>query len=128
MKNKTIIHSILHQHCPSCRSENMFLKPTYSRGFNKMNVRCPNCGQTLAPEPGFYTGSMYVSYAFQVAIILTVFVATNVLAIDDSLEWYLGWIVGIVIVLFPFVYRLSRSAWAHLFIPFRGSTLIEAKE
>ena len=47
MKNKTVIHSVLHQQCPSCRSENMFLKPAYSKGFNKMHEKCPNCGQTL---------------------------------------------------------------------------------
>lgn len=125
MKNKTIIHSILHQQCPSCRSENMFLKPAYSKGFNKMHKKCPKCGQTLEPEPGFYTGSMYVSYAFQVAIIVAVIIATNVLDIDGSLEWYLGWIVGLVLVLFPMVYRFSRSVWAHILIPFKGRVQVK---
>ena len=88
-----------------------------------MHEKCPNCGQTLEPEPGFYTGSMYVSYAFQTAIIVAVIIATEVLVIEGSLEWYLGWIVGLVLVLFPIIYRLSRSVWAHIFIPFRDQVL-----
>ena len=90
-----------------------------------MHEKCPNCGQTLEPEPGFYTGSMYVSYAFQVAIIVAVMIATNVFGIEGSLEWYLGWIIGLVLVLFPIVYRLSRSVWAHILIPFKESTQVK---
>ncbi|WP_424964423.1 DUF983 domain-containing protein [Ekhidna sp.] len=61
----------------------------------KMHKKCPNCSQSLEPEPGFYTGAMYVSYAFQVAIIIAVITTTNVLGIDGSLEWYIVWIYGL---------------------------------
>ena len=122
MRNRTIIQSALHQQCPSCRSENMFLKSVYHKDFYKMHSRCPNCRHTLEPEPGFFTGSMYISYAFQVAIILAVITITTVLDIGGSMEWYLGWITGLVVLAFPYVYRLSRSVWAHILIPFKAET------
>lgn len=93
-----------------------------------MHEQCPNCGQALVPEPGFYTGAMYVSYAFQVAIIVAVIVATYLLEIDGSIGWYIGWIAGLIVALLPIIYRLSRSIWAHVLIPFRGNNLIKAEE
>ena len=123
MKNNTVIQSIVMQQCPSCRSERMFKAPIYSKRFNQMNDKCPNCSQVLEPEPGFYTGAMYVSYAFQVAIVVTVVVAARVLNLEREVAWYISWIAGINLVLFPLVYRLSRSIWAHIFIPFRGQAL-----
>ena len=128
MKSKSVIHSVFQQQCPSCRSEKMFCKPAYSKGFNEMHEKCPNCGQTLEPEPGFYTGAMYVSYAFQVAIIVAVIIAARVFSIDAGPGWYIGWIAGLVILLLPIVYRLSRSVWAHILIPFKGEGLVKLKD
>lgn len=120
MKNNTLLQSIVKQQCPSCRSERMFNAPAYSMKFGSMHEKCPNCSQSLEPEPGFYTGAMYVSYAFQVAIVVSVIVATRVLNFEGAVSWYVGWIGGINLVLFPLIYRLSRSVWIHIFVPFKN--------
>ena len=120
MKNKSLINSMVHQHCPGCRSEKMFTDSIFSWRWSHMHRKCPECGQVLEPEPGFYTGAMYVSYAFQVAIVITVFVASRLFVKDASMVWYISWIVGLVVGLSPLIYRLSRSIWAHIFIPFKG--------
>lgn len=70
------------------------------------------------PEPGFYTGAMYVSYAIQVAVIVGVVVLTNLLNIEAGIGWYFGWVIGLVIVLIPWTYRLSRSIWIHIFVQY----------
>ena len=119
MKNKTTTRSIVNQQCPSCRSEKMFTDAIFSRNFNKMHKKCPNCSQSFEPEPGFYTGAMYVSYAFQVAIVVAVVVSTKVLDLDRGVGWYIAWIAGINLILFPLIYRLSRSIWIHIFVPFK---------
>ena len=93
-----------------------------------MHQKCPNCSQELEPEPGFYTGAMYVSYVFQI-IVIAVFVVVNlILGAEGSYWWYVGWIAGLSIVLLPIIYRLSRSVWAHMFIPFRGQTKLKASK
>ena len=120
MRNKTLLYSIVNQQCPSCRSKKMFTDPVFSKRFSKMQDKCPNCSQPLEPEPGFYTGAMYVSYALQVAIIVAIVVATKVLNIDGTLGWYVGWIAGVNLLLFPLIFRLSRSIWIHMFVPFQN--------
>ena len=107
----------------------MFESGAYNlKKFRKMHKHCPNCGVRFEKEPSFFDGAMYVSYAFQVAIIVAVIVATYLLEIDGSIGWYIGWIGGLIVALLPVIYRLSRSIWAHVLIPFRGNTLIKAEE
>lgn len=91
-----------------------------------MHQKCPKCSQELEPEPGFYTGAMYVSYAFQVMVIATFVSFSLIFQIEGSYWWYVGWIAGLSLVLLPLIYRLSRSVWAHMFIPFRGKAKLKA--
>jgi len=57
MKSKSIIISIVEQRCPRCQSEELFVKPPYHfKGFAGMHDHCPNCEQSLDPEPGFSLG------------------------------------------------------------------------
>ncbi|MCR9253719.1 MAG: DUF983 domain-containing protein [bacterium] len=94
----------------------MFVNSTYSRSFAKMHKNCPNCGQSFEPEPGFYTGAMYISYAIQVAIVLFVILSTNILYGEKELGWYLIWIIGLISGFFPIIFRMSRSIWIHMFV------------
>ena len=128
MKRSSLTRSILKQHCPRCRSEKMFINPIYSLGFDKMHKKCPNCSQELEPEPGFYTGAMYVSYGLQVVIIASIFLMSKLLEIEGNTVWYISWIAGVIVILFSMIFRLSRAIWAHLLIPSNGSSLIEKKE
>ena len=36
--------------------------------FSAMNPVCPHCNASFVPEPGFYFGAMFISYAFNVVI------------------------------------------------------------
>ncbi len=128
MKNKTLVHSIVSHQCPGCRSEKMFVGQAYSKKFSSMHKHCPNCGQALEPEPGFYTGAMYISYAFQVIILVVATATYEILHINGSIIAYLMLVAGINLLLFPLLFRLSRSVWAHLFIPFKPQTWSKVKE
>lgn len=79
-----------------------------------MNDRCPHCDVRLQPEPGFYQGAMYVSYAFTVAVIALVGLVLY-LAGNPS-EWtYIGTSIGVMLLLVPFNYRFSRIIYLYAF-------------
>jgi len=116
--------------CPACRKESMFDNPalyTWSK-IGQTKKHCSHCQTDLQPEPGFYFGAAYVSWALTVATWVAVLVALKTFAA-------LGWmefaflthpitflLSGIItsLVIFPYTFRLSRSIWSHWFIPFQG--------
>lgn len=85
---------------------------------------CPNCKTELVPETGFYFGAAYASYALTVALWISILVALITFDALGIIEY--GFLthpitllsVGIImtLVLFPYIFRLSRSMWAHFFI------------
>ena len=118
---KSFIASAVSLKCPRCRKGNLFYSSTYNlKEFTKMREECPHCGQTYVLEPSFYDGAMYVSYALQVALFVSVFVAIQVLYPEAEVGWYIGGIIFLVIVLYPLIFRLARSFWIHFFVSYKG--------
>ncbi len=111
------LYSILHSKCPACLKGDMFLtKNPYSiSNIDKMPEKCPICDQKFFPEPGFYYGAMYVSYALTIALSVAVFVAMIVLW-KFQILWYLGINSTLIIILFPPIFRSSRVIWANFFM------------
>lgn len=119
MLKETKLYSIVMLKCPRCHEGDFFLhKNPYSySNLAKMPDHCPVCQQKYVLEPGFYYGAMYVSYALTIALSVAVFVAMSVLWHFEIL-WYLGINALLIILLFPPIFRLSRAAWANLFIDY----------
>lgn len=124
MKVSTL-KSIYHCKCPRCHEGDLFLRgqllnPTK---FSDMNKECSHCGQYLEPEPGFYLGAMFISYGFNTAVFIAVWVTLAIIEPDYSLTLLLTLIGVAILVLTPFIYRISRSMWIAFFVPFRGKDL-----
>ena len=89
----------------------------------RMHKRCAACGEDFEREPGFYFGAAYVSYALTVALWMAVLVAMMTFDAWGWIEFgmfthpgtYLTTGCTLLLVLMPFVYRLSRSIWISLF-------------
>ena len=122
MNKRGFLYSLFLHKCPRCRHDDLFAYPIYKLGkLLKMKERCMSCGQTYHPEPGFYYGAMYVSYAVQVALFAAVFAGWKIL---ESFEVVRGpeatdILLAVLIVLLPsmpWVFRFSRSLWIHFFI------------
>jgi uncharacterized protein (DUF983 family) len=86
-----------------------------------MPEKCSHCGLRYQPEPSFFTGAMYVSYALQVALMTTVFVALRVL-FNPPMEVYIYTTIGTAIVLLPVTFRLSRAIYINFFFRYRGNS------
>ncbi len=116
MPKKSKFGSILQEKCPRCREGQMFVSTKYDlRNFDKMHKQCTQCGLNFELEPGFYTGAMYVSYAFSVAIFVIVGFSIFILLNDPEIYIYVLTILFTLIVLFPILFRYSRVLYLHLF-------------
>lgn len=79
-----------------------------------MNDKCQNCKTSFMPEPGFYFGALYVSYAFTVALFVAVWLVLYL--IFDPADWvYMISIVVASILIIPYSFRYSRILFLYWF-------------
>ncbi len=126
MKSKPNYYlSILKMRCPRCRKGQMFIDKNAYRRLSLQHIfgmyeHCPVCHQKYDMEPGFWYGTGYVSYALAVAISVSTFVAWWVLvgiSTEDNRIFY--WLITntvTLIVLQPWMMRLSRVIYIRFFV------------
>lgn len=121
--DKSFRKALLHGKCPACREGALFKYPLKQvTKFYVMHSQCPVCGAGFEPEPGFYFGSMFITYAFNVALVVT-------LGVLFYYFWALPeWLFFLIVVLtavgtMPISFRMSRTLWLHWFggLHYRGS-------
>lgn len=125
-KKRSYLISTLDCRCPRCREGKLFKnKASISLKKNMaMPQTCPVCGQPTEKEPGFYYGTGYVSYALCVAISAATFVAWIVLigmSVKNGDKRFFYWFATntvILLVLIPWMMRLSRSIWISWFVKY----------
>ena len=83
-----------------------------------MHERCAHCGLKYEKEPSFFTGASYVSYAFTVALIVIIFVASKILFDVVNVDYQIILIATIGVLLAPLNFRLSRNIWINLFVKY----------
>ena len=89
------------------------VSPFSYRKLTVIHSRCAVCDASLVPEPGFYDGAMYISYAFSVALMVISLVAINVLVAKPELWMYLSTVVGLTLVLMPAMLRYSKTLYLY---------------
>ncbi|GAA4374816.1 DUF983 domain-containing protein [Hymenobacter koreensis] len=108
--------SLLALRCPRCHEGPLFKSSAFNLSkFTEMPEHCPVCGQTYEPEPGFYWGAMFISYAFTVAIFVTSGVLLYWLAGDPALWVYIATVSIAALLTMPLVLRYSRALMLYLF-------------
>ncbi|HMT30646.1 MAG TPA: DUF983 domain-containing protein [Bacteroidia bacterium] len=114
------LYSIVNNKCPKCHEGDFFMVPnSYDlKNFSKMYPECPVCHEQFEPEPGYYYGAMYVSYAINVAVFVSVWVACIVLFGEVGV-WYqvlASVIAGLAMT--PFTFRMARLVWINFFVKY----------
>ncbi len=119
--------SILTMCCPRCRRGPMYKD---SNPYRKLTLKhisdmpdnCPVCNQKYDMEPGFWYGTGYVSYALAVAVSVASFIAwwvfVGVSVNDNRVMW---WFISnsiLLIVLQPWLMRLSRVIYIRFFVSY----------
>src|ERR1700733_8361441 len=117
-KKRLYIVSVLTTATPRFREGKIFVKDNaYKKNSVQMHERCPVCGQPTEIEVGFYYGTGYVSYALSIAVLVATFVAWKILIgvtfsiDDDRIFWWMGVSFTLLLVLQPWLMRLSRILW-----------------
>jgi uncharacterized protein (DUF983 family) len=120
MFKDTKLYSIVNNKCPRCHEGPFFINnnPYKLKDMAKMHLHCPNCGEEYERETGFYFGAMYVSYGLNIAIGVGLFILM-VLILDTTAIEFLFVFLGVVLALFPWIFRKSRLIWINLFVKYR---------
>lgn len=112
--SKSLGLSIAAARCPRCREGSLFSVSLLSyRKLSEVNKSCAVCGANFHPEPDFYYGAMYISYAFSVALMITSLTAINVLVDVPKLWMYLSTVVVLNIILLPAMLRYSKVLYLY---------------
>lgn len=107
--NPSAFKSALHAKCPKCRTGNMFANGMYHFGGQKMHEKCPHCGFHFEIEPGYFYVAMFVSYAMNIAEMVTLAVGIYLLTGNLESPWlYITVLLGTAFALAPFNFRYSR--------------------
>lgn len=106
---------ILEEKCPKCGQGKVFRKKGNPLLFQmpKMHENCTVCGHKFEKEPGYFFGSMYVSYGLTVAEMIAVFAVAHFF-----IKSYIGMVslIGVMSVLLStFNFRISRMVWIYMF-------------
>jgi len=115
--------AVLQCKCPRCRKGDIFTGSAYAFRLQKTNINCPYCNLKFEREPGFFYVAMFVSYAMNVAEIITIGVASYVLGLPliyENLWYYVTLILVGVLILSPINYRYSRVILLHWLTPGLG--------
>lgn len=130
MANKpdtSLVSGILGMKCPNCRKGNMYVNRSIFplKEMMHMPERCAVCGQKMEIEVGFYYGTGYVSYALSVAVAIANAVWFALLVgfswKNNSIWWYLGITVAMLLLLQPLLMRFSRVLYLYMFVKYGSS-------
>jgi uncharacterized protein (DUF983 family) len=114
---KTKMHSILNNKCPHCSKGDFFqTNNAYDlKRFSIMNHTCSHCQENFIKEPGYYFGAAYVSYALTVGLGIVLYLLLGV-GFEIGINSFLIIFSSLLIILLPFLYRISRLIWINLFV------------
>jgi uncharacterized protein (DUF983 family) len=110
----SVLLNILAEKCPKCGIGKVFKEKgnIFLLRLPKMHTNCSHCNHKFEKEPGYFFGSMFVSYVVAVGEMIVFFLIAN-----QFIESYLKIVVliGILaILLSTFNFRLSRMIWIYM--------------
>lgn len=110
------LQAILALRCPRCHQGKLFSTSAFNISqFARMPEQCPVCGQSFEPEPGFYFGSMYITFAFNVATLFVVGVLLYYLFGNPDTWVYVVVVTAVTLLLTPAILRYSRALMLYWF-------------
>jgi hypothetical protein len=115
MSERSSRSALLSGKCPVCRRGDIFKYGAFRIAhFSEMNLTCPECASSFEPEPGFYFGAMYITYAFNIFLLIgSGLVMYYLVALSEPVALILIAVLAVIIT--PFSFRASRILWLYWF-------------
>ncbi|MFM1893825.1 MAG: DUF983 domain-containing protein [Flavobacteriales bacterium] len=125
MKKGSKLYSIATMTCPQCQEGRFMVAHPYRFStMGEVNDHCEKCGLNLKPEPGFYYGAMYVSYALGVAVFVTIWASCNWFFDNVDVWTQISLVLIALVGLGPYLYALSKVIWANFFIHYKKNATL----
>lgn len=109
--------AIIHAKCPRCRRGCLFANSMYGLHWQVMLKNCSHCGLTYEVEPGYFYVAMLVSYAMNVAEMISLAISIFMLTGSENPWVYTIVILSFAFILAPFNFRFSRVILLHWLTP-----------
>lgn len=116
-KRPSFLYSLLFCKCPACRKGPLFVQPSVFpfRRMLQMNKNCPHCGTRLVEETNNGPGINFVLTTILLfANVLWYYPLFGISYTDNSIYYFLGSSVLVVLLLQPWLMRFSRSVYLQL--------------
>jgi uncharacterized protein (DUF983 family) len=129
MLKGTKFYAVTKSKCPRCMEGDIYpnKNPYNFKDMTKFNERCSECNQTFEPEPNFYYGAMYVSYAYTVALFVAVYILFGVL-LDWAMWPTIGALTVLLVLLGPLLFRTARTTWLAVFVHYDKDAIANHKK
>jgi uncharacterized protein (DUF983 family) len=117
MAKRNFLMNALYKKCPRCQEGDLFIAPfEFSNPVNMPEV-CPVCSQKYEPEPGFYYGSMFLSYIFSAFFFLGI-IGVCLIVFKLSINFSMFILLIIASLTYFFFLRMSRSLWINILVKY----------
>jgi len=121
-KRPSIVHGMACMRCPECRKGQVFRQKHVFplKGMLEMNQFCPHCGYKLITESNNGPG---INYALTTILfflnLLWYWPIFGLSYMDDSIFYFLGASILVVLLLQPYLMRLSRICYLYILVAVR---------
>jgi uncharacterized protein (DUF983 family) len=117
LEKATKKYSVLKLKCPKCQEGNLFVdkNPYHLKRCLLMYERCEKCNQDFQIEPGFYYGSIWMSYPLVVIITIAI-TSFFYLYLEVNFLFFIFILTTTMLSLQPLILRLGRAAWLTIFV------------
>ncbi|MBC7885361.1 MAG: DUF983 domain-containing protein [Saprospiraceae bacterium] len=117
MSKRNFLINTLLKKCPRCQEGDLFTVPFEFSKPVDMPEHCPVCHQKFEPEPGFYYGSMFISYIITAFFFLGI-IGTCLIVFKLSLNVSMVILLVIAAITYMFFLRMSRSLWINIMVDY----------
>ena len=122
----SFLYGLLTNKCPNCREGEVFEQKGVLPlgGLLKIRPQCPVCGQKLVYERNNGGG---INYALTVMLLflnlLWYWPIFGISYMDNSIYYFLATSITVVVLIQPWLMRLSRMIYLYLFIHYRKGAI-----
>ncbi|MEJ6711196.1 MAG: DUF983 domain-containing protein [Flavobacteriales bacterium] len=119
VKKGTKVYSIFYNKCPRCNEGDFFYShPYHLKKFGKKHDNCEVCDLKFEKEPGFFFGSMYISYGLGVGFFIAWWLVKSTFFPEMKAEQMILLMALFQMGFAPLNLYLSKLTWLNLFVKF----------